>query len=507
MAEPRVTEKSQPSDAAGWNWEHSYRQLPEILYHTCDPEPSPQAATVYFNDALARDLGLNAEWLKLPEQSELFTGHRLPPGARPLAQAYAGHQYGHFTTLGDGRAHLLGEHLTPDGRRFDIQLKGSGRTPSSRRGDGKAGLGPMLREVLISEAMAHLGIPTTRSLAVATTGEEVWRETTLPGAVLCRVAASHIRVGTFQFLASREEFGALEQLLNYTVDRHFPALKESPAHDQPLALRFFHAVCQSQGDLIARWMMVGFIHGVMNTDNMAISGETIDYGPCAFMDNYDPATVFSSIDQRGRYAYGNQPQIARWNLARLAETLLPLFHQDQATAIKMAEAGLSDCFSAPFNQAWKRGMLAKLGLSPREEPAEAEADTQLIADFLEGLQRQTMDFTNAFRALTLGRPEAEPGFAREPLKSWLPRWQERAGRDPLSPAERDSLMRTANPAYIPRNHRVEEALKSAVEENNYAPFRKLLSVLQNPWTEKSEFARYTEPPQPGEKVQATFCGT
>ncbi len=436
---------------------------------------------VVLNRSLAEALGLNADELN---DAAIFAGNALPPGAEPLAQAYAGHQYAHFAMLGDGRAILLGEQITPSGDRFDIQLKGPGPTPFSRRGDGRAALGPMLREYLISEAMQALGIPTTRSLAVVTTGEKVWRQDGgLPGAVLTRVAASHIRVGTFEYAAARGEKADLQALADYTRQRHYPEVEGGYA-------ALFEAVMERQAALIAKWMHVGFIHGVMNTDNMALSGETIDYGPCAFMDAYDPATVFSSIDRNGRYAYGNQPRIAQWNLARLAEAMLPLFHDDEKQAIEIAN-GMISGFEERFQHHWLTGMRAKLGLFTQESE-----DKTLIQSLLEWMQETKADFTNTFRDLTQGH--------LEPLE-WQARWSERLKRQPQSASEVRELMRRSNPAFIPRNHKVEEALAAASEHGDLNPLQRLMTALSAPFDHSQDWPEFSEPS--GLESYQTFCGT
>ncbi|MCJ8501383.1 protein adenylyltransferase SelO [Desulfatitalea alkaliphila] len=376
----------------GWNFDNSYARLPEAFYVRLNPEAVRMPKMVVFNTVLAQSLGLNPAALEGDEGAAVFAGNRIPEGSEPLAQAYAGHQFGGFTMLGDGRAILLGEQVTPQGDRFDIQYKGSGRTPFSRQGDGRAALGPMLREYIISEALHALGIPTTRSLAVVTTGEQVFRETALPGAVLTRTAASHIRVGTFEYAAARGIPNGVRTLADYTIRRHFPDLA---AADNPY-LSLLEAVMERQACLVARWLLVGFIHGVMNTDNISLCGETIDYGPCAFMDAYDPNTVFSSIDHNGRYAYGRQPQIAQWNLARFAETLLPLIHDDAQKALSIANEAISG-FSDTFRRYWLQGMRAKLGLLNAEA-----ADGALAEELLGCMQRHGADFTNTFRDLTTG---------------------------------------------------------------------------------------------------------
>ncbi len=377
----------------GWNFDNSYVSLPQSLFTNYQPTPVRSPKLAILNDSLATSLGLNVQALQSEEGVATLAGNQVPDGAFPLAQAYAGHQFGHFTMLGDGRALLIGEHITPRGERVDIQLKGSGRTPYSRGGDGRAALGPMLREYMISEAMHALGIPTTRSLAVVTTGESVIRETALPGAILTRVAVSHIRVGTFQYASKWGTAEDLRALADYTLQRHYP--DADAAENRYLSL--FQEVIKRQAELIAKWQLVGFIHGVMNTDNMAISGETIDYGPCAFMDTYDPATVFSSIDAQGRYAYGNQPQIAGWNLARFAEALLPLLHDQQEEALKLAEDAILE-FPKLYESNWLAGMRAKLGIFNEEEQDEA-----LIEDLLSLMQEHHADYTNTFRALTFDK--------------------------------------------------------------------------------------------------------
>ena len=450
-----------------------------------------------FNTALAQFLGLNPNALNGEEGAAVFSGNRIPEGAEPLAQAYAGHQFGSFTMLGDGRAILLGEHVTPKGERFDIQLKGSGRTPYSRQGDGRAALGPMLREYIVSEALHALDIPTTRSLAVVTTGQPVFRETALQGAILTRTAASHIRVGTFEYAAARGKPDEIRTLADYTIRRHFPDL----AKDENPYLALLGAVMERQAHLVARWLMVGFIHGVMNTDNMALCGETIDYGPCAFMDAYDPNTVFSSIDHDGRYAYGRQPQIAQWNLARFAETLLPLIHADPQEAASMANKAISR-FSDIFRDYWVAGMRAKLGLLNQEAD-----DGAMVEELLDCMHRHGADFTNTFRDLASDSlPEASM-FQTLDFKQWFERWQARLKRQPASREASYRLMNTHNPAVIPRNHRVEEALAAAVERADFSVMEKLLSVLSQPYQDPPEQAGYQLPAPPSAKPYQTFCGT
>lgn len=484
-------------NTTGWNFDNSYARLPERLFSRQKPTPVHSPELVIFNEPLAASLGLNAEALRSEEGAEVFAGNRIPEGAEPLAQAYAGHQFGHFTMLGDGRALLLGEQITPSGERFDIQLKGSGMTPYSRGGDGRAALGPMLRECIISEAMHALGIPTTRSLAVVTTGETILRETELPGAILARVAASHIRVGTFQYVSRWGTVQDLQALADYTLQRHFPVGDAVPNR----YLFLLQEVIKRQAELIAQWQLVGFIHGVMNTDNMALSGETIDYGPCAFMDTYDPATVFSSIDTQGRYAYGNQPYIAAWNLARFAEALLPLLHEDEDEAVKLAQDEIS-AFTGQFRRNWLAGMRAKLGLF-NEEPE----DQALIEDLLGMMQKNGADYTNTFRALTFGKLEDTGLSCSADFDPWHERWQARLGRQQESEDSSRQLMRSSNPAVIPRNHRVEEALEAAVEEGDYSVMERLLDVLSDPYKHSPEQAEYAAPPAPSPHPYRTFCGT
>jgi serine/tyrosine/threonine adenylyltransferase len=481
---------------AGWRLEHTYTELPQLFHADAPPMPVREARLVAFNRPLATMLGLATETLDGPEGAAIFAGNALPEGARPIAQAYAGHQFGHFTVLGDGRAILLGEQITPCGDRMDIQLKGAGQTRFSRRGDGRAALGPMLREYIISEAMHALGIPTTRSLAVATTGEPVYRETVLQGAVVTRVAASHIRVGTVQWAAAHKDEEATRALADYTRARHYPELADAP--DPYIAL--FDAILTRQAALIARWQLVGFIHGVMNTDNMALSGETIDYGPCAFMDSYDPATVFSSIDYGGRYAYGNQPAIAQWNLARLAEAMLPLFDRDADRAVERATASLGR-FPILFEQHWLDGMRAKLGLFTREED-----DASVVNDLLAWMQRQSADFTNTFRLLTTGRLLAGSPDEDPELAGWLCRLQARRARQPQSHAEVETLMRRQNPAIIPRNHKVEEALLAAISSDDFSVMNELLEVLATPYDHDRDLPTFSQSSQ-GERPYRTFCGT
>ena len=495
-----------------FSFDNTYARDLEGLYVPWKAAAVAQPKLIKLNHALAEELGLNAAALDTPEGALIFSGNQLPPGATTIAQAYAGHQFGGFSPqLGDGRALLLGEVIDKNGKRRDIAFKGSGRTPFSRGGDGKAALGPVLREYLIGEAMHALGIPTTRALAAVTTGETVRRERNLPGAVLARVAASHIRVGTFQFVTARGDDATLRKLADYVINRHYPELKDQA--DPYLGL--LRAVCERQAELIARWMNVGFIHGVMNTDNMTLSGETIDYGPCAFMDQYNPATVFSSIDEQGRYAYANQSPIANWNLARLAEALLPLLageqNDDQDRAVEKAMEILEP-FQQRYEHYWLRGMRLKLGLARDEAD-----DLALARDFLAGMEGQGVDFTKAFRCLADAAEAVDAsreGWLRKlyaddtALNAWLPRWRARQNVESVVPAQRAQAMRAVNPVYIPRNHRVEEALAAAVDVGDYAPFEKLLTVLQQPFEEKTEFSAYADPAPASESAgYQTFCGT
>lgn len=488
---------------AGWHFDNSYARLPEGFYTRLEPTPVRTPEIVILNEPLAVSLGLEPEVLGSAYGADIFAGNRLPEGAEPLAQAYAGHQFGHFTMLGDGRAILLGEQLTPDGDRCDIQLKGSGVTPYSRRGDGRAALGPMLREYIISEAMHALGIPTTRSLAVVTTGEPVYRETELQGAILTRVAASHLRVGTFQYAATFRSVEEIRQLADYTLQSHYPEVDDSVTAGQDRYLQLLQGVAERQAALIAKWMLVGFIHGVMNTDNMALSGETIDYGPCAFMDRYDPATVFSSIDTYGRYAYGNQPPIAAWNLARFAETMLPLMHDDEKQAIKLAEDAISE-FQAKYHRFWMNGMRRKLGIF-NEEPE----DETLVKQLLEWMKAFEADYTNTFRALTLALDQ--PGeivmFESGEYAAWRSKWKARLARQEEPEAAVRQLMMDNNPAVIPRNHRVEEALSAAVDHGDYAVMTELLDVLAKPYAYSPDQEAYCTTPEPSSRPYRTFCGT
>lgn len=481
----------------GWNFDNSYARLPKLFFTSLNPTPVRSPKLIILNDHLAITLGLDTQALQSEAGVAVLAGNQIPEGALPLAQAYAAHQFGHFNLLGDGRAILLGEQITPQGRRFDIQLKGSGRTPYSRRGDGRAALGPMLREYIISEAMHALGIDTTRSLAVVATGEPVIRETQLPGAILTRVADSHLRVGTFQYVSKWGTVDDLRVLADYTLQRHFSYV----GTDSDRYFRLLQEVIKRQALLIAKWQLVGFIHGVMNTDNMAVSGETIDYGPCAFMDVYDPATVFSSIDAHGRYAYGNQPYIAGWNLSRFAETLLPLLNANQEHSLELAQAAISD-YAELYHRNWLTGMRAKLGIFDAEEQ-----DEKLIEGLLDMMKKYRADYTNTFRALTLELSENMDWFAAPEFSQWYTTWQARLDRQQETRTSSYQLMKKSNPAIIPRNHQVEAALASAVHLEDYSVMKRLLAVLANPYAYSAEQTDYSALPERSDLPYQTFCGT
>ena len=491
--------KSDNKSMMGWRFDNSYSRLPQSLFTRVQPVSVADPNLVILNEKLALDLGLDPDSMR-DSGAKIFGGNLLPEGAEPIAQAYAGHQFGHFTNLGDGRATLLGEQITPRGLRFDIQLKGSGQTPYSRRGDGRAALGPMLREYIMSEAMHALGIPTTRSLAVITTGEGVLREELLPGAVLTRVAASHIRVGTFEYASAMGDRSVIEALVRYTLQRHYPELVDA----ENTALALLDAVLEAQAKLVAQWMCVGFVHGVMNTDNIALSGETIDYGPCAFLDKYDPQTVFSSIDRTGRYAYGNQPDVAPWNLTRLAEALLPLIDNNREKAIADAMEMLGR-FPNLFHSYYSEGLRAKLGLITEEE-----GDFELADEFLNWMLGAGADFTASFFALTqaaeTGRLEGPLSVGGAPLQAWHTRWAARLEHQHSGKQEALSAMRRANPVIIPRNHRVEEALSAAVA-GDLSVMHRLLDVLAKPFDETEANKPYRRGPEPGGAPYRTFCGT
>jgi len=480
----------------GWRFDNTYSRLPDVFFAPAKPTTVSAPGLVILNRRLADDLGLDLTRLSPEAAASVFAGQDLPSGSQPIAQAYAGHQFGNFTMLGDGRAIMLGEHRPPSGQLVDIQFKGAGQTQFSRRGDGLAALGPMLREYIISEAMFALGIPTTRSLAVVTTGEPVYRESRLRGAILTRVAASHIRVGTFQYVAATQDESKLQVLADYAINRHYPELADSPSR----YAKFFHAVMDRQAALFAKWQLVGFIHGVMNTDNMAISGETIDYGPCAFMNVYRPDTVFSSIDHAGRYAYGNQPAIAQWNLARFAEPLLPLLDPVQDKAIAIATEMLNQ-FPTLFEQYWLAGMRAKLGL----ENAEA-GDLELAQSLLSWMHKAQADFTNTFRDLSADESPTGDRSEDPDFRAWHARWQLRLDRENRPRSLAHAAMRGVNPAVIPRNHRVEEALAAAQDHDDLSMLHRLLATLAMPYEARADSAMYQEPPADDCRYR-TFCGT
>ena len=479
-----------------WNLESSYARLPAVFFQEIEPATVAAPEICVVNQRVAEQLGLQLCDLSDQDAARLFTGQQLPPGAKPIAQAYAGHQFGGFTMLGDGRAILVGEQRAPCGQLFDIQFKGSGRTQYSRGGDGRAALGPMLREYMISEALTALGIPTTFSLAVATTGEPVYRETPLRGAILTRVAASHLRVGTFQYAAARQDVENLRELADYAIARHYPELSE---HSQKY-LQFFRRVMDRQARLIARWQHVGFVHGVMNTDNMTISGESIDFGPCAFMNAYDPATVFSSIDHGGRYAYGNQPSIGQWNLARFAETLLPLIDEQPDTAVEMATDAINE-FPTAFERYWLEGMRKKVGLQTEED-----GDLELVEGLLDWMQSAKADFTKTFDDLSTGN-QHDDLYRDEQFQSWHSRWQGRVEREQSVSLSNFELMRTVNPSVIPRNHRVEEALSAAVDDNDLSVMERLLAALHSTYDRDEKHGEFRNPPPAGLAPYRTFCGT
>ena len=478
-----------------WNFDNTYSRLSDIFKENIKPIAVKKPELVILNKDLAKDLNLDFTKTHEDELSSLFTGNKLPEGSNSIAQAYAGHQFGHFTMLGDGRAILIGEHLTQNNRRYDIQFKGSGRTSFSRNGDGRAALGPMLREYIISEAMHNLKIPTTRSLAVAKTGEKIMRDTLLHGAVLTRVAQSHIRVGTFQYLAASKKNDELKTLLDYVIKRHYPDIENSK--NKPLDL--LETLINKQIDLVVNWMRVGFIHGVMNTDNMAISGETIDYGPCAFMDTYDPKTVFSSIDQMGRYAYCNQPVITRWNLSRFAECLIPLININQDKAINQATE-IINTFEKKYEEKWLNMMRGKLGLFN-----ENDKDKSLILDLLTWMHQKKLDYTNTFCHLMNDEIKKDIKFEDENFQNWKIRWKERLRENSDNYQNYKKLMKSFNPIVIPRNHKVEEVLSEA-NQNNFEPLERLLEILKKPYHNQSDILDYQIPSSSYEKYQ-TFCGT
>ena len=479
----------------GWCFDNTYFKLSKTFKEDIKPIPVKKPELVLFNKELADDLNLNFTNLDNQRLSALFSGNSLPEGSNSLAQAYAGHQFGHFTMLGDGRAVLIGEHLSKNKKRYDIQFKGSGKTAFSRNGDGRAALGPMLREYIISEAMNGLRISTTRSLAVVKTGEDVIRETSLAGAILTRIASSHIRVGTFQYIAARGKKDELEILFNYVIDRHYPDIKNS----KNKAIDLLAIVMEKQINLVINWMRVGFVHGVMNTDNMTISGETIDYGPCAFMNTYDPKTVFSSIDQMGRYAYCNQPVITKWNLSRFAECLIPLIDKDQEKAIELATK-IINSFEKNYEEKWLNMMRDKLGLFGVDEK-----DKLLILDLLTWMHQKKVDYTNTFCHLMNENIEKDKDYEDKDFQNWKIRWYERLKTNNNTPEKYLKLMKTVNPLVIPRNHNVEKVLAEA-EKDNLKPITKLIEILKDPYTKKNNINDYQNPSNSDENYK-TFCGT
>ena len=482
--------------STGWRFDNTYSKLPESFLSNTSPTPVKSPELIILNDSLVEDLGLNFSKLNKENLSKLFSGNTLPEGSKAISQAYAGHQFGNFTMLGDGRAVLMGEHISKNNERLDIQFKGSGKTPFSRNGDGRAALGPMLREYIISEAMHALNIPTTRSLAVVKTGEDVVREEMLPGGILTRVASSHLRVGTFQYIATRQNENELKLLVNYTIDRHYPNINQS----KNKALDLLKVLMERQIDLVINWMRVGFIHGVMNTDNMTISGETIDYGPCAFMDTYDPQTVFSSIDRLGRYAYFNQPSITKWNLARFAECLIPLIDEDKDKAIDIATKEINS-FEKVYELKWLNMMRDKLGLFG-EDPK----DQVLILDLLTWMHKNKADYTNTFCFLMNIKIKNDEIYKDENFLIWKKRWEDRLKLNNNTHEKFLKLMRSVNPLIIPRNHKVEEALKAAIN-NDLTQLKKLIKILENPYHDQKNIIDYQSSPSlSGQKYQ-TFCGT
>ena len=478
----------------GWHFDNTYSRLSKNFKEEIKPIPVKNPELVILNENLAKKLDLDFSNISKKELAKIFSGNVLPEGSSTIAQAYAGHQFGHFTMLGDGRAVLLGEHLTNINKRFDIQFKGSGRTSFSRSGDGRAALGPMLREYIISEAIHALNIPSTRSLAVVSTGEKVVRENLLPGAILTRIASSHIRVGTFQYIAAKQNIDDLNTLVNYTIDRHYPEIKSS----ENKALDLLNLVMEKQCQLVVNWMRVGFIHGVMNTDNMAISGETIDYGPCAFMDYYDPKTVFSSIDRFGRYSYSNQPPIAKWNLARFAECLIPLINENEDAAIKMASE-IIDNFQNIYEEKWLNMMRDKLGFF-----GEDKKDKKIINDLLNWMEKNKADYTNTFLYLMNINSINDEVYKDQKFLNWFKNWENRTLINNGSNEKSLKLMKNTNPIVIPRNHKVEEALSDA-NEGNLDNFNKLLSIIGNPYSDLKDIKDFQSPSL--NNNYQTFCGT
>ena len=480
---------------SGFKFDNTYANLPEIMATKLSPVAVKKPELVILNHDLARSLGLDFSKYTNHENAEIFSGNKLIDGSMPLAQAYCGHQFGHFVMLGDGRAILLGEHIDPKNQRWDIQLKGSGKTPYSRGGDGRAALGPMLREYIVSEAIHFLNIPTTRSLAVVTTGEDVLRESKLKGAVLTRIASSHLRVGTFQYVAAKQDLNALKTLVDYAIERHYPKLIQA----QNKAIALFKSVMKRQIKLIVNWMRVSFIHGVMNTDNMTISGESIDYGPCAFMDHYDTKTVFSSIDHYGRYAYGSQPVIGQWNLARFAESLFPLLDQDEKKAEQIAN-GLINEYEALFANEFHIMMKNKLGMISDEDQ-----DKQMMSDLFKVMHKNQADYTNTFRYLINGKFPQEKLLNDPDFIIWEAEWKKRLSKNQTS-EDGYQLMMKHNPVFIPRNHKVEEAL-SAADQGDMSKFLSLCEVIKKPYNEDINFEEYTKPAPASDRVYKTYCGT
>ncbi len=485
------------TDNPGWNFDNSFKLLPDILMTTIKPIPVKDPKIFIFNERLEKYLGLNFSKINLREKDLLLSGNKIPMNTQTIAQAYAGHQFGFFTNLGDGRAILIGEHLNPKNKRFDIQLKGSGRTPYSRNGDGRAALGPMLREYIISESMHYLGIPTSRSLAVVTTGESVIREKPLNGAILTRVASSHIRIGTFQYLASKGDLKTLKKLINYTVNRHYPKIEKT----KNLSIELLKKFLEKQIKVIVDWMRVGFIHGVMNTDNMFLSGETIDYGPCAFMDLYDPKTVFSSIDYQGRYAFGNQPIIAHWNLSRFAETLIPFFDNDEKKSIKIGTE-IINSFTEKYENEWLGMMRKKIGLIEKKED-----DKKLINELLDIMLNNKMDYTNTFCDLINEDIINEKYYKNINFKNWHLKWKKRILENNKNLNNIKDLMKKNNPFIIPRNHKVEEALNFAISDQNNMKFKEYCEILSDPYNYNLKKNEYRFPSDILDKNYQTFCGT
>ena len=508
MTSPETSSASRPTageHGVDFHFENTYARLPERFYARVAPTPVPSPRLLKLNLPLAEFLGLDPDQLASPEGVEILAGNRIAAGSEPLAEAYAGHQFGHFVQLGDGRANLLGEVVARDGARYDIQLKGSGPTPFSRRGDGRAAVGPVLREYIVSEAMAAMGIPTTRSLAAVATGEQIMREIPLPGAVLTRVAASHLRVGTFEYFAAQGDIHGVRTLADYAIDRHYPEAAQAPQRYRA----FLDGVVTRQARLVAQWMMIGLVHGVMNTDNTSISGETIDYGPCAFLEAYHPATVFSSIDRHGRYAYGNQPRILLWNLTRLAEALMPVLIEESGSpeaALKSATESL-EAFAPQYEAAQFAGLRQKLGVLTAQDD-----DLKLAQDLLERMAANEADFTLTFRRLSdaaTGDDARVRTLFTDPASfdEWAVKWRARIACESATPDERASAMRRVNPIYIPRNHMVEAALNAAVMRNDLRPFEDLLEAISQPYDERSGLDRFAIPARPEERVCTTFCGT